>query len=92
MQELLEILNQKGAVVTADAMHCQKHTGKIIIDWEADYVIQVKDNQPKLLAASVTSGVKTVSATNESVPKQRKRRIGVVRKPEPGWSVWPLLR
>ena len=45
MQELLRILNLKGAVVTADAMHCQKQTAKIIIDREADYVIQVKDNQ-----------------------------------------------
>jgi len=49
VRELLEILNLKGAVVTADAMHCQKATAKKIIEQEADYVLQVKDNQPKLL-------------------------------------------
>ena len=49
VQELLEILNLKGAVITADAMHCQKKTAKKIIDAEADYVLQVKKNQPTLM-------------------------------------------
>lgn len=49
VRELLEILNLKGAVVTADAMHCQKATARKIIEQEADYVLQVKDNQPKLV-------------------------------------------
>ncbi len=53
VQELLQILNLKGAVVTADAMHCQKQTTKIIIDQQADYVIQVKENQRSLLTAIV---------------------------------------
>jgi predicted transposase YbfD/YdcC len=51
VQELLEILNLKGAVVTADAMHCQKKTAKKIIEKEADYVLQVKSNQPALMKA-----------------------------------------
>lgn len=49
VQELLEILNLKGAVVTADAMHCQTKTAKKIIDAQADYLLQVKNNQPKLM-------------------------------------------
>jgi len=49
VQELLDILNLKGAVVTADAMHCQKQTVKKIIEGEADYVLQVKNNQPTLM-------------------------------------------
>ena len=48
VQELLEILNLKGAVVTADAMHCQKKTARKIIDRGADYVLQVKQNQQSL--------------------------------------------
>lgn len=51
VRELLEILSLKGAVVTADAMHCQKETAKTIIDKQADYLLQVKDNQPGLLDA-----------------------------------------
>ena len=41
---LLDTLNLKGAVITADAMHCQKATAKNIIEKEADYVLQVKEN------------------------------------------------
>lgn len=51
VRELLDILNLKGAVVTADAMHCQKATAKKITEKGADYVLQVKDNQPKLCRA-----------------------------------------
>lgn len=51
VRELLEILHLEGAVVTADAMHCQKATARKIIEQEADYVLQVKENQPKLMQA-----------------------------------------
>ena len=53
VQELLQILNLKGAVVTADTTHCQKQTAKIIIDREPDYVIPIKDKQAKLQAVIV---------------------------------------
>lgn len=48
VQMLLEQLDIQGAVVTADAMHCQKETAKIIHDKGADYILQVKGNQPTL--------------------------------------------
>lgn len=51
---LLEPLDLRGQVVTADAMHCQKTLARFIVDKGADYVLTVKDNQPtmhKLLAA-----------------------------------------
>jgi predicted transposase YbfD/YdcC len=51
VRELLDILNLKGAVVTADAMHCQKATAKKIVEKGADYVLQVKENQPSLCRA-----------------------------------------
>lgn len=51
VRELLDILNLKGAVVTADAMHCQKATAKKILEKGADYVLQAKENQPKLCRA-----------------------------------------
>ncbi len=31
VQELIEVLDLKGSVVTADAMHCQKETAKAIV-------------------------------------------------------------
>lgn len=45
VQELIEMLNIKGMVITADAMHCQKETAKTIIDNGGDYVLQLKGNQ-----------------------------------------------
>ena len=46
--KLLELLELAGAVVTMDAMHCQKDTLKAIRAKQADYLIAVKENQPKL--------------------------------------------
>ncbi len=51
VRELLDILSLKGAVVTADTMHCQKKTAQKIIDKEANYVLQVKQNQQSLYDA-----------------------------------------
>lgn len=45
VRELIEMLNIEGMVITADAMHCQKETAKVIIDNKGDYVLQVKANQ-----------------------------------------------
>ncbi len=49
--KLLEMLELKGAIVSIDAMGCQKKIAKKIIDNEGDYVLAVKDNHPKLADA-----------------------------------------
>jgi predicted transposase YbfD/YdcC len=46
--ELLSILELHGAIVTIDAMGCQRKIIKDIISKNADYVINVKGNQPTL--------------------------------------------
>ena len=48
--KLLELMELTGAVVTLDAMHCQKDTVTAIRAKGAHYLIAVKDNQPKLHA------------------------------------------
>ena len=47
--ELLDALDISGCIVTLDAIHCQTQTVETIIEKEADYVLPVKENQPKLL-------------------------------------------
>jgi predicted transposase YbfD/YdcC len=47
---LLELLDVHGALVTIDAMGCQKEIAKQIVDAGGDYVLPVKGNQPSLLA------------------------------------------
>jgi predicted transposase YbfD/YdcC len=46
--ELIDRIDVKGATVTIDAMGCQKEIAKKIIASQGDYVLAVKDNQPKL--------------------------------------------
>lgn len=46
---LVSQLELKGAVVTADAIHTQKASVKVIRDKKADYAFPVKENQPGLL-------------------------------------------
>lgn len=49
--ELLKQVDLEGAVVTADAIACQKKTVQQIIEGNgADYVVACKDNQPALFA------------------------------------------
>jgi predicted transposase YbfD/YdcC len=48
---LLDRIDVHGAVVTIDAMGCQKEIAQKIVDGGGDYVLAVKDNQPALCAA-----------------------------------------
>jgi len=46
---LLELLEVKGALVSIDAMGCQKEIAKKIVDRGGDYVLPVKGNQETLM-------------------------------------------
>ena len=46
--ELLKLLDLEGAVVTIDAMGCQKEIAAGIVREGGEYVLAVKENQPHL--------------------------------------------
>lgn len=46
--KLLDILELNGCIVTIDAMGCQKHIAKQIVEKEADYVLALKANHENL--------------------------------------------
>jgi predicted transposase YbfD/YdcC len=48
--KLLKLLELEGALVSIDAMGCQKEIAQGIRDTKADYLLQVKGNQPTLQA------------------------------------------
>jgi predicted transposase YbfD/YdcC len=48
--KLLELLDLQGALVTIDAMGCQKAIAAKVVAGGGDYILTVKDNQPHLLA------------------------------------------
>ena len=43
-RELLELLDLKGTMVVADALHCNQPSAKAVIEAEADYLLVVKNN------------------------------------------------
>src|SRR5882757_5938594 len=68
--QLIEILQLKGCVVTADALHCHRGMAKEIVERGGDYVLAVKGNQPALLAEA--------KAAIRAAERGRKRPITTV--------------
>jgi len=48
VRELISALDVAGCIIVADAMHCQRETASLIAEKNADYLLNVKDNQPML--------------------------------------------
>ena len=47
-REILNMFEVKGAIITADAIHCQKETINEIVNKGGEYIIQLKENQKNL--------------------------------------------
>lgn len=82
---VIELLQLKGCVVTADALHCRRDTAEAILAAKGDYVLAVKGNQPKLLAAAKTATQaarrrkgKRSAPRKELSHGRRERRMAVV--------------
>jgi predicted transposase YbfD/YdcC len=45
MQKMLKYIDVSGKVVTADAMHCQKETARLITEGNGHYILGLKANQ-----------------------------------------------
>jgi len=48
LTKLLDTMDIAGAVITADALHCQRGTAQYIVSRKANYILTVKDNQRNL--------------------------------------------
>ena len=89
---LLEMLNVHGALVTIDAMGCQKEIAAKIVEKGGDYVLMVKENQEHLHADVIDCFVEAYEkeevaidsfATEESGHGRKEKRIyTVLSKPE----------
>jgi predicted transposase YbfD/YdcC len=70
--QLLEMLDLHGALVTIDAIGCQKAIAAKIIEKKGDYVLTVKGNQERLL----TDIQETVNkALDDEIPKHQVRTL-----------------
>ena len=90
LRDLLEGMDITEAVISADAMHCQRDTATHITDRDAHYVLTVKNNQPTLRAACKAlpwKDVPAVTVTDRSHGRRVRRTIKAVQAPD--WIDFP---
>ena len=104
VQELIELLDLKGAIITADAMHCQVETAAKIIEKEANYVLIAKGNQGSLQDAiretlaeafdEKNPRLRQCSATETNREREETRDVVVLPVPKnsEAFSRWPGIK
>ena len=85
--KLLDMLAIEGAIVTIDAMGCQRDIAQKILDKKADYVLALKGNQGTLARGCRTvrrpSRRPRTSRTPRSAGMRRSMAIMAASRPEP---------
>lgn len=103
---LLELLDLNGALVTIDAMGCQKEIAKKVVERGGDYLLTVKDNQEHLREDIESCFAQAEAANYEGVDydwhqteatghgRQEKRTCEVIHAPAGvrGEKDWPELK
>ncbi|ABD87624.1 ISAs1-like element ISRpa5 family transposase [Rhodopseudomonas palustris] len=87
--QLIELLQLKGCVVTADALHCHRGMAEAIKARGGDYVLAVKDNQPALMRdakaairAATRQGKPSTITVDAGHGRKEKRRAVVAAVPQ----------
>jgi len=103
---LLALLDLKGALVTADAIHCNVETAQTVLNRGGDYLFTLKGNRPATLAdveayfadpnAGVADRHETVDADHGRVETRRHAVVHAVdwlfpAKPDPDRPAMPAL-
>jgi len=79
-RELLATLDINGAVITAEAMHCQRDTAEYIIGRGGHDIFTVKNNQPKLRTKFKTLPWKQIPILDTSIEHDHGRTAKRVLK------------
>lgn len=90
LREILATMEITGAVITADALHCQRETATWIIDRSAHFVLTVKGNQPgllKSLKALPWADVPAYTYADTGHGRRSRRTLKAVNVPE--WIDFP---
>lgn len=87
--QLIGLLQLKGCVVTADALHCHRAMAGAIVERGGDYVLAVKENQPALLAdakSAIAARSKKLSkpavSSNAGHGRKERRSATIARVPD----------
>ena len=104
--KLLELLDLDGALVTIDAIGCQKHIAKKIVDRGGDYILVAKANQERLMTdiqatveraldgALAAGRVRQYTTTERGHGRDEERSCVVIEEVQGirDRSAWPQLR
>ena len=85
LRDLLGLMDIRGLVITADALHTQRDTATFILNQGGDYLFTVKGNQPGLyrrLAALPWPDVPAQRSTEHSHGRTATRTIRAVEAPD----------
>ena len=72
-RELIKLLDVSGAMVVADALHCNEKSTKAVLDAKADFLFVVKDNLPTLKSDIELYFENEPAATAETIEKNGGR-------------------
>jgi hypothetical protein len=67
-KRLYQSANIRGAVITADALHCERESLHLVIENAADFLFQLKDNQPNAFARAQTLAAKDTPLSAPTAP------------------------
>jgi len=104
VQQLIDMLDLRGAVVTADAMHCQRETTAKVVAKDAEFVLMVKGNQESLQAEVQDAMVRAFEAedpklrrcqaTEKNRDRHETREVAVIPVPKDSelFRRWPGVK
>ena len=73
--QLLQILELAGCLVTIDAIGCQKEIAQTIVDQQADYILEVKENQGNLFEDITDAFAGAEEVAFEKVPHSYHKTV-----------------
>ncbi|MDE1493390.1 ISAs1 family transposase, partial [Xenorhabdus bovienii] len=75
IRQLIDMINVKCAIITLDALHCQRETLEKIREKKAHIVVQVKKNQPGLWEAVQSQFQAMFDAGKEKIVTEIKQEV-----------------
>lgn len=75
-QLLAAVPSLEGKTVTADPLHCQKQTARVIAEKGGEYLLQIKGNQPKLLQYAKRQSAGTPLLSKPPVATDVSKHVG----------------
>jgi predicted transposase YbfD/YdcC len=87
--ELLQLLDISGALVTIDAMGCQRAIAEQIRAGGADYILAVKENQPTLYAQVQEAIAEELEQDAEDIDEHKTMETGHGRQETRTYAIFP---